>query len=279
MICREIESPDGTRNWLLISQVEHARVSGELARCWEDGFSQEVIDAIAHHDDGWAAWEAEPRINPAFGRPYSFLEMPLDEALAIWDDSIASARTFGPLAGYLVAGHFYGLLGDSDHAEEGPAIAWLTAKRKVRTTWIDQWLRADAGHTLDRAKRAQQMLTVADSLSLWLSCDAPIGRQRESVLNQSSMKGRADALASQFRLGVAGFEFREAGASQTNDRLDWTVTVAPFPWTQSPLSLSAMSVAAPAQRYAKWADIQAAGRSVELRWRLVPEAAAGNSPL
>ena len=86
-------------------------------------------------------------MNPEIGGPYSFLEMPLAESLTIWDGSIAAARKFGPLAGWIVAGHFYNLLADSDHANEPPAIAWLTAKRKVRTTWLDEWIRADPSHT------------------------------------------------------------------------------------------------------------------------------------
>src|SRR5882757_3486291 len=106
MIRREIELAEGERLWLLISQVDHAHISGELTRNLDERFSHEVIEAITHHDDGWAEWEAAPKLNPEIGGPYSFLEMPLTESLAIWDRSIAAAREFGPLAGFIVAGHF-----------------------------------------------------------------------------------------------------------------------------------------------------------------------------
>src|SRR6187200_2267627 len=110
MIRRELKLTDNSTIWLLVSQVEHARMSGELVRDWREAFSPDVVDAIAHHDDGWAAWEDEPKLDPARGAPYSFLEMPLAESLSIWDKSIAAARAFGPLGGWIVAGHFYNLL-------------------------------------------------------------------------------------------------------------------------------------------------------------------------
>jgi hypothetical protein len=146
MIRREINSPDGASLWLLISQVEHAHISGALTRHWQEEFTPDVINAIAHHDDGWAAWEAEPKLNPKIGAPYSFLEMPVPAALVIWDHSIAAAETFGPLASFIVAGHFYNLLSNSENATDPLAAAWLTAKRKQRTTSIDQWLRLDPAH-------------------------------------------------------------------------------------------------------------------------------------
>src|SRR6187401_2881008 len=126
MIRREIKPNDKSTIWLLVSQVEHAQISGELVRNWRDEFSPDVAEAITHHDDGWAEWESEPKMNAVIGAPYSFLEMPLAESLVIWDRSIVSARKFGPLAGYIVAGHFYNLLADSDHANEPATVAWLT---------------------------------------------------------------------------------------------------------------------------------------------------------
>src|SRR5437588_5307222 len=98
MIRREIQMSDGAAIWLLVSQVEHAHVSGELMRHWRDELTPDVVEAIWHHDDGWTAWEAKPKLNPAIGGPHSFLEMPLGESLLIWDHSIVEARKFGPLA-------------------------------------------------------------------------------------------------------------------------------------------------------------------------------------
>jgi hypothetical protein len=270
MIRREITSDDGTKLWLLISQVHHAEVSGEITTHWHEPFSAEVVDAITHHDDGWADWEAQPTLNPESGAPYSFLEMPLAESLAIWDRSIASARQFGPLAGYVVAGHFYNLLHESEHAGEGPAIAWLTAKRKVRTAWIDEWLRADTSHKLENAKRAQQMIGVADLFSLWLCCECPIDGHESSMLAESKMKPRVHTLSEQYQFVVQDFL---AGRSERADRLTgyaWTVSVTPYPFGDSLPPMAVKAIATPVRRYADWQELVAAGWAVELKWQLIP---------
>jgi hypothetical protein len=269
MIRREIHSLDGTNLWLLVSQVEHARVSGDLTRHWHDEFSPDVIEAIAHHDVGWAAWEADPKLKPDLGAPFSFLEMPLPAALAIWDHSIAAVEKFGPLASYIVAGHFYKLLSESEQINEPLAAAWLAAKRKQRTARLDDWVRADLSHTMEYAKRAQHMLLVADLFSLWLCCDAPIGANQESILRKSAMKLRTDTLLNQYRFSVPEFHLHVASDSDQIARLTWSVAVDPYPSKASPLKLSAQAIAAPTARYASWDELKAASWPLQLEWRLV----------
>jgi len=270
MIRRELNFADGTDLWLLVSQVDHAHISGELARHWYPNFSADVVDAIRHHDDGWTAWEATPRLNPEIGAPYSFLEMPLAESLQIWDGSIAAARRFGPLASYIVAGHFYSLLSESDHAQEPMAVAWLTEKRKVRTAWLDEWVRSSQTHTLEYAKQAQQMLRLADLFSLWLCCDCPIGSDGTSILEASAMKLRTDALLGQMQLEVIGFGRRHATPENPREALAWVVAVTPFPFELPQLSLATKAIAAPVARYANWLELLDASQSIDLRWRLIP---------
>ncbi len=278
MIRREITSADGTNLWLLISQVEHARVSGELARHWREDYSDDVVNAIAHHDNGWAAWESEPKLNPQLGAPFSFLEMPVPAALVIWDHSIAAAGEFGPLAAYIVAGHFNNLLNNSEHAKDPLAVAWLTAKRKHRTGWLDEWIRADPTHTLEYAKRAQQMLLVADLFSLWLCCDCPGDGAQEINLSQSTMKLQTDALLGQFQFAVQDFAVIESAADNRIGGLDWTVAVRPYPCTP-PVSLSAACIAAPVKHYATWQDLEAASWPVRLRWRLEEGSSRNGEPM
>jgi hypothetical protein len=277
MIRREITTANGTKLWLLISQVEHARLSGELARNWRAEYSEDVLNAIAHHDDGWAAWEAEPKLNPAIGAPFSFLEMPVPAALVIWDHSIAAAGEYGPLAAYIVAGHFYNLLNNSENAKDPLGVAWLTAKRKHRTGWLDEWVRADATHTLEYAKQAQQMLLLADLFSLWMCCDCPGDGAQQIGLGQSSMRLQTDALLGQYRFTVERFSVMETVADRRLGSLDWTVAVHPYPCT-SPLALTAECIAAPAEHYATWQDLKAASWPVRLRWRLVESSRRNGEP-
>jgi len=270
MIRREIKLNEKSSIWLLVSQVEHARVSGELVQNMREEFSPDVVEAITHHDDGWAAWENEPRLNPKIGGPYSFLEMPLEEAFSIWDNSIAAASQFGPLAAYIVAGHFYNLLADSDHAKQPTAVAWLAAKRKARTTCLDAWVRADRSHTLENAKAAQQMLLTADLFSLWLCCDCPVDANDASILSNSAMKLRTDSLLEQFRFAMPECTMFESGSRHRVEELTWIVPMEPFPFKSQPMSLRAKAVAVPVAHYATWQEMLAASWDMELDWQLIP---------
>lgn len=270
MIRREIQLSETEQLWLLVSQVEHARISGSLTRNLKEGYSTEVVEAITHHDDGWVEWEASPKINAEIGGPFSFLEMPLVESLPIWDQSIAVARKFGPLAGFIVAGHFYGLLNESEHAQEPAATAWLTAKRKVRTAWLDEWIRNNPANSLEQAQRAQRQLAIADLFSLWLCCDAPLAAASDGMLENSAMGLRLEKLWERYRFSVMGAGRRHATLEDTTEALAWVVAVDPYPFAMSPLSLSTMGKVVPVREYDDWRELEAVSRPMELRWRLMP---------
>ena len=102
---------DDRGDWLVIAQVEHARLAGELARVWGNervaslAAFPTLVWGIEHHDDGWREWDDAPRINPATGFPRSFLEMRMRDSTAIWTRSIAVCSS-DPLAGIAVSRHF-----------------------------------------------------------------------------------------------------------------------------------------------------------------------------
>src|SRR5689334_22023337 len=103
MIRRPQPGVDSQPQWVLISQVEHARVSGELAEHWAAGAlapRDELVATIYHHDDGWREWEQRPDVDPEPGRPRAFTEMPLADSLVIWQRSIDAAARLGNLAPY-----------------------------------------------------------------------------------------------------------------------------------------------------------------------------------
>ena len=64
MIRRDVQLADGAPAWALISQIEHARISALFASQCRGQFGpahaslirDEVLVAIAAHDDGWREW-------------------------------------------------------------------------------------------------------------------------------------------------------------------------------------------------------------------------------
>lgn len=170
---------------MLISQVEHARLSYELACDWgAAGVAPlvprgELLATILHHDDGWLEWERLPGVDPQSGRPLNFLEMPIDEAVVIWQRSIAIAAETGPLSAYLVAGHFATLLSrareahESDAHWQGIADSFLNRQAGDRAGWLAAWQSAgDAREVPPRSRaladRGLAQLQLFDALSVWL---------------------------------------------------------------------------------------------------------------
>lgn len=106
-------------DWLLISQLEHARIAAELAEAWNDAelihfpHRAELLSAVRHHDDGWAVWESKPTINDD-GEPREFTEMPMSVAMSIWIRSIdiCANRSYGDAAYAAVLKEFREFLSD-----------------------------------------------------------------------------------------------------------------------------------------------------------------------
>lgn len=216
-------------NWYLISQVEHARLSHELASAWDSSFlpahvREEFLAAVLHHDDGWLGWDAAPLIDPEHGRPYAFTEMPPAEAQRIWSDSIDACRALGPLAGWMVASHFTELQSkpDDDYAEW---IGWLEPVRQRRDVWLGEWLGASEQNTPELAERCLAWLQAFDWLSLWLCCRCP-AEKGDSPIEPLVIGGGVDK-----RLGWPEVTFTPTTGGN--------VQVDPWPFTVSQVELSA----------------------------------------
>ena len=96
---------------LAIPQQSHAWISGQLARAWgNEGFPapeprEEVCLAAEQHDVGMTAWDLEPALNPDTGLPHSFLEMPLEVHVRLWDAAPRRLLVQSRYASLLVSMH------------------------------------------------------------------------------------------------------------------------------------------------------------------------------
>ena len=183
MIRRDLPADQNApARWVLIPQIEHARLAGRLAEHWgADGFArlqprEELLWAIDHHDDGWRNWDDAPGVNPARGEPRAFTDMEIDDSLAIWSGSIDRAARAGKVEGYLVAGHFCALARRAA-AWRKTDPAWPRAEEFVAhyesriDSWLEAWQQQDRrANTMAVAKLALAQLQFFDLLSLWFCC-------------------------------------------------------------------------------------------------------------
>jgi hypothetical protein len=258
MIRRDTTFPDGSPGWLLVMQADHARIAGRCAELWgAPPFARlephaELVTAIYRHDDGWSRWEQAIAVDPANGRPREFTEMVLADALSIWPESIASAATVGPLAGYVVSGHFSALLTRfSSRWIDSPdrrqlAEQFLLTQAGLRSTWLAQWMeQANDNYSEAWATESLRWLQMFDNLSLWLCC-----QQRTEPETFSP----------------------PVGPQVTFTPLTSTeIKVAPWPFTLAVMELEVPARRIAAGHYASTAELAAApSQTIDLAWRLIP---------
>lgn len=244
----------GTERWALISQVEHARLSGALAAAWgHEPFApldprDQIVAAITYHDDGWSAWEVAPKVDAETGRPLDFTETPLTDSLAIWRESIRRAANIGPLAVYMVSGHFSALLErfnarwKASAPLERLAHDFLSEQSDERQHALAQWAKGAAGADDAAADRAVSWLQTFDALSLWLC----VAERRES--EEFHPPGGPELL------------LRPAGSAST-------IEVSPWPFRESVLELEVIGRSIAANRYANPSDlVTAPAEPITLKW-------------
>ena len=169
----------------LVTQPEHARLAGELARHWSYArlpsiADQEFLDAVRLHDAGWEPLDRRPAFG-ADGRPVSFLEWPLTSSVEAWRRSIETAGELGPRAAYAVARHFC-LLGRMALPRPLPPD-----EREA----LEGFLAEHETHKLDPTlENWTRVLQVCDLLSLHL---ITAGRMNTSLLRNYGIEARFEA--------------------------------------------------------------------------------------
>jgi hypothetical protein len=167
--------------YLLISQPDHARLSGELAALFRAPFlpkvSQSMAKAIAAHDDGWSrrfAFERDLQGDPPrtdTGRPQHFMQVTVEESLAAWTGSIKAAGEVSRLGEYMVSAHFSRIgrtrvQAELDTPEDVRHLEGFIAEE-------EEWQakhEGELGLTKEQLSEYVDLLQFCDLLSLYLCC-------------------------------------------------------------------------------------------------------------
>jgi len=256
---------DDQNNWLLIRQVEHARLSAEIAAVWGNESVEPLpvpellLPAIRDHDVGWNEWAASPGVDPETGSPRNFTEMPMAISTALWSTSIEVCAAQAPLAGIWVSRHFCWLAEQAretrqDIADEVAAIDdFLDDQTSRQQDWCHeiqlQWQEVAGNFSLNDVKglisEGLQYVQFFDRVSLWLCCspaEKPFDTERPGGESIRLTPGKSGG-----------------------------VTLSPYPLSVDRLELSASADRIEARCYANDRELQQAieaAESEELRWVL-----------
>jgi hypothetical protein len=167
-----------------IGQPAHAWLSGQIARNWAlDPVEprEEVCLAADQHDVGMAEWDAAPELNRETGRPYSFIEMPLETHLRLWTAAPHKVLPQSRYAATLVSMHGTALYETRDLSrlsdDQAAAVQRYLSEQRA--------LQARLSDGLEHVSRNQRLLWIWDFLSLGL-CLGWEGRSVEGIALRES---------------------------------------------------------------------------------------------
>src|SRR5260370_6136069 len=100
---------------ILIGQTYHAVLSGYFAReLGNENFArsepeESVRLAAMEHDNGWNEWELQPHIDPVTFLPFTFMSLPTQQHMDLYQRGIERIVKVDRYAGLLVSMHCAGL--------------------------------------------------------------------------------------------------------------------------------------------------------------------------
>jgi Protein of unknown function (DUF3891) len=220
----------------LVLQPDHGRLCGQLAAAWAEDSAlpaelrEGLVIAAARHDDAWAIWERDPRIDEEH-RPQGFLGVPRPSMLSSYRACADIVCAENEAAGLLVSMHIsglqrgrYGLMsGVCTPLEElPPAIREFATAEEQR----QEQLASSLGVTEEQRWRAYRRLQFLDVLSLFFGlANLEQGDSWTLDSNPEDIRRERDA-----QMGVGVHVIR--GLQEP-----WTARCDPFPFAVSPAQL------------------------------------------
>jgi len=241
---------------IAIRQTDHAFLSGFLAREWgNDLFTRpEPFDSLclaaAEHDNGWQEWELAPGVDPKTFAPYSFMTVPTEEHIALYQRGIDRMIKADLYAGLLVALHCMGLYDRALATIPGYSAKYVRANEQHLANDFVQRLRlqqlrlkvdlrnnpAMKPYVEDNLiKMNSQRLEALDRLSLFFCLGAADHTTIEGV--PVNDQGRE-----------ADLEVRTVGRNQ--------FTISPYPFRREPLEVAILARKIAKRKYADDIDLQ-----------------------
>ena len=241
---------------LVIRQTDHAFLSGFFAREWGNDFFSHVEPfssfclAASEHDNGWQEWELAPGVDPKTFAPYSFMNVPTEEHITLYQRGIDRVVKADLYAGLLVANHCTGLYDRARATMPGYSAKYVQSHEQHRANDFVQRLRlqqlrikvdlrnnlATKPHTDENQIKANSMrLDALDRLSLFFC----LGGAEQTTIETVPVDDQGKEV---------DWELRPFGTNQ--------FTLDPYPFRRDPLSFAILARRIPKRRYMDEADLQ-----------------------
>jgi hypothetical protein len=242
---------------VVIRQTDHAVLSGFFAREWGNELFQRYEPfeslqlAASEHDNGWREWELQPKIDPKTRLPYSFMSLPTDEHIDLYQRGIERVVKSDRYAGLLVSIHASGLY---DRARA--TIPGYSAKY-VKST------EAELVNGFLQALKLQQLRLKVDLRADVANKDLV----NEKLLERNARRMDAlDRLSLYFCMNGTPHDATIEGVpvDDHGSEVDWelrpdgpnAVSLGPYPFRREPLQVSILARRIPKRLYTDSIDFQ-----------------------
>jgi hypothetical protein len=201
--------------WQVVLQIDHADLSGELARAWAEQGARHpsLAVAAARHDDGWAVWERAPRLDG--GAPVNFLDVDITSHLAFYRAGIAAISEQDPYAGLLVSMHGAGIYKQRYGRDPGLGLSRAAEAQALIDAFVDEQESgyaarvAETGASDEERWNHYELLQIYDRLSLYFCMrDAETTNGGDPV----ELQGYTIELLAPWRVRMSPFPFGDSPA-------------------------------------------------------------------
>jgi hypothetical protein len=241
---------------LLIRQTDHAFLAGFFAKEWgneefprPEPFASFCL-AAAEHDNGWTEWELEPTLDPRARTPYTFMSIPTEEHIALYQRGIERLVKVDHYAALLVSMHCAGLYDRARATMPGYSAKYVKANEATLVTDFVQRLRLQQLRLkVDlRANAATKDLVIEDTVKANFDRLEALDRLSLHLCLNPRENCVIDAVPRDEAGNEVDLDLRSEGGN--------VLTLGPYPFKRDVLEVSILARRIPKRIYVDDADFQ-----------------------
>ena len=243
---------------LLIRQTDHAFLAGFFAKEWgneefprPEPFASFGL-AAAEHDNGWTEWELEPTLDAKAKTPNTFMSIPTEEHIALYQRGIERLVKVDHYAALLVSMHCAGLYDRARATMPGYSAKYVKASEGALVTDFVQRLRLQQLRlkTDLRANAATKDFVIEDTLKANFERLEALDRLSLHLCMNPQENCVIDAVPQDNSGNEVDLDLRSEGGN--------VLTLAPYPFKREALEVSILARRIPKRLYVDDTDFRKA---------------------